>query len=207
MERLTQFYGIAAPLLEDNIDTDQLCPKQHLKRLVRSGFGPTLFSDRRFHPDGSERPEFLLNQAPWRNASILVAGDNFGSGSSREHAVWALADYGFRCIVAPSFGDIFFQNCVNSGVLAVRMSRAQVESLAEAALRSPGAPWEVDLTLQLITPALGEPVRFEIEPGRRERLMAGLDEIALTLQRREAVAAFEARQKSREPWLWQPLLP
>lgn len=205
MEPLRRLSGPAAPLFEHNIDTDQLCPKVHLKRLTRSGFAQALFSDRRYDAAGAERPDFVLNQAPWRQAVVLIAGDNFGSGSSREHAVWALADFGIRCVIAPSFGDIFFQNTVNSGLLAIRLPLAQVAELAALAQRLPGAAWEVDLERQAVLPPGAEPIAFAIEPSRRQRLLEGLDEIGMTLRHRAAVEAFEARQRAAEPWLWQPL--
>jgi len=195
--------GIALPLFEDNIDTDQLCPKQHLKRLDRAGFGDALFSDRRFNVDGSADPTFILNQTPWSRPAIIVAGDNFACGSSREHAVWALVDFGIRCVIAPSFGDIFFQNSVNSGLLAIQLPRQQVATLAALAMTEAGKPWRIDLPAQRIIAPSHSTIAFAIEPERKQRLLAGLDEIGITLQQRPAIADFEDRQKTTEPWLWQ----
>lgn len=202
MQALVKLTGVAAPLFEDDIDTDQLCPKQHLTRLERQGFADTLFSDRRYAEDGALRTDFVLNQEAWRDASILIGGSNFGCGSSREHAVWALADYGIRCVIAPSFGDIFFQNCVNGGLLAIKLPTATVARLADIALVQPGAAWTVDLSAKTIAVPDGSVVFFEVDPVSRMRLLEGLDEIGLTLKHQQTIAAFEQRQRVAEPWLW-----
>ena len=205
MKPFTVLAGGAIPMAEDNIDTDRLCPKQHLLSLEKTGFDRALFSDRRFDANGVERPDFILNRPPWRHASILIAGDNFGCGSSREHAVWALVQWGIRCVIAPSFGDIFFQNSVNSGLLAIRLPREKVDILVHAAQREPGAQWTIDLPAQAIAPPHGDAVAFEIDPTRKERLLHGLDEIALTLRHQRAIDEFEARQQREAPWLWRAM--
>jgi 3-isopropylmalate/(R)-2-methylmalate dehydratase small subunit len=205
MKPFTVLAGSAIPMAEDNIDTDQLCPKQHLLRLEKTGFDRALFSDRRFDANGIERPDFILNRPPWRDGSILIAGDNFGCGSSREHAVWALVQWGIRSVIAPSFGDIFFQNSINSGLLAIRLPKEAVNALVHEAESEPGASWTIDLPAQVIQPPRGETVAFEIDPTRKERLLLGLDEIALTLRHQREIDAFEARQRREAPWLWRAM--
>jgi len=207
MKPFTVLAGSAIPMAEDNIDTDQLCPKQHLLHLEKTGFDRALFSDRRFDANGLERPDFILNRLPWRHGSILIAGDNFGCGSSREHAVWALVQWGIRCIIAPSFGDIFFQNSINSGLLAIRVPKEKVNTLVHEAQSEPGAKWTIDLPAQAIAPPRGEEVAFEIDPTRKERLLFGLDEIALTLLHQREIDEFEARQRREMPWLWHAMRP
>jgi len=202
MKPFTTLESIAIPMPEDNIDTDQLCPKQHLLRLEKSGFDHALFSDKRFDAAGAERPDFILNQAPWREGSILIAGDNFGCGSSREHAVWALVQWGIRCVIAPSFGDIFLQNSVNSGLLSIRLPKDAVSGLVREARRQPGAPWTIDLPAQTIWPPQIQGVAFDIDATRKERLRRGLDEIGLTLVHQGEIDVFEARQRREAPWLW-----
>ena len=204
MKEFTVLSGCAIPMAEDNIDTDQLCPKQHLLRLEKTGFDRALFSDKRFDANGVEQPDFILNRAPWREGSILIAGDNFGCGSSREHAVWALVQWGIRCVIAPSFGDIFFQNCVNSGLLAIRLPRKTVNVLVHQAQSEPGALWTIDLPAQTVVPPRGEATTtFEIDATRKERLLLGLDEIALTHRHQREIDEFEARQRREAPWLWR----
>ena len=202
MNGFTVLVGAAVPMFEANIDTDQLCPRQYLTAIRRVGFGRALFSDRRWKADGSPVADFILNLPPFAAAAILVAGDNFGCGSSREHAVWALSDAGIRCVIAPSFGDIFLQNTVNSGVLAIRLPAAKVQELAGIAASQPGEPWTVDLPAQTIAASTGIKVSFEIEPARKERLVRGLDEIDMTLRFRAELESFQARQRVSEPWLW-----
>lgn len=194
--------GRAVPLFEDNIDTDQLCPKQHLSAIQRIGFGAALFSDRRWEPDGSLRQDFVLNRAEYADANIMIGGLNFGSGSSREHAVWALVDYGIRCVVAPSFGDIFLQNSVNNGLLAIALPTARVATLAAVAESKADAEWTIDLPRQLIiAPTVGN-VDFTIDPARKERLLGGLDEVAMTLRHSADIRHVQDRQRLTEPWLW-----
>ena len=207
MKPFTILAGGAIPMAEDNIDTDQLCPKQHLLRLEKTGFDRALFSDRRFDANGIERPDFILNRPPWSRGSILIAGDNFGCGSSREHAVWALVQWGIRSVIAASFGDIFFQNSVNSGLLAIRLPKEKVNALVHEAQSEPGAQWMIDLPAQAIAPPRGEKVAFEIDSTRKERLLLGLDEIALTQRHQREIDAFEVRQRRDAPWLWRATRP
>ena len=202
--------GIAAPLLRDNIDTDTIIPKQYLKSVRRTGFGPHLFDDWRHRPapDGAARapdPGFVLNQPRYAGASILVTGANFGCGSSREHAVWAFLDAGFRAILAPGFADIFDANAAQSGLLTVRLARAEIEALAGAIERTEGLRLRVDLPQQTVAidaAGAGAPCRFDIEPRRKQRLLEGLDDIALTLRHAEQIRAFEAQRRVDAPWLF-----
>ena len=197
MESFVKHTGIVAPMDRVNVDTDQIIPKQFLKRIERTGFGQFLFFDWRFLEDGSPNPDFVLNRPGYEGASILVAGRNFGSGSSREHAPWALQDYGFRCIVAPNFGDIFYNNCLQNGILPVRLPEEAVARLISRALDSPGSKATVDLDSQRVWDDVEEVVEsFEIDPFRRHSLMNGLDDIGLTLQHENRIAHFEARRGS-----------
>ena len=202
MEKFERFTAPAVPIVENNLDTDQLCPKQHLKTIHREGFDKALFSDRRFDTDGNAIADFVLNRPEYASAGILVGGENFACGSSREHAVWALVDYGIRCVIAPSYGEIFLQNTVNSGLLAITLSPSEVARLAAVAMDKPGSLWTVDLPGQTITAPGLEPIAFSIEPERKERLVNGLDEVSLTLAHHAEIAAFAERQRQTEPWLW-----
>jgi 3-isopropylmalate dehydratase small subunit len=202
MEKFERFTAPAVPIVENNLDTDQLCPKQHLKTIHREGFDKALFSDRRFDTDGNAIADFVLNRPEYASAGILVGGENFACGSSREHAVWALVDYGIRCVIAPSYGEIFLQNTVNSGLLAITLPPSEVARLAAVATDKPGALWTVDLPGQTITAPGLEPIAFSIEPERKERLVNGLDEVSLTLAHHAEIAAFAERQRQTEPWLW-----
>ncbi len=186
--------GLVATLDRANVDTDQIIPKQFLKRIERTGFGQFLFFDWRFREDGQDNPDFELNQPAVRGASILVARRNFGSGSSREHAVWALADYGFRVVIAPSFADIFYNNCFKNGLLPIRLDEARVEQLFAAAAARPGYQLLVDLEQQRISDEAGLQCAFTVDEFRRHMLLEGLDDIALTLQHEAEIAAYEARQ-------------
>jgi 3-isopropylmalate/(R)-2-methylmalate dehydratase small subunit len=197
MIRFDTLTAAAVPLMEENIDTDQLCPKQHLTAIKRVGFGAALFSDRRADPAG-----FILDHPEYASAAILVTGPNFGCGSSREHAVWALVDFGIRCVIAPSFGEIFLNNSVNSGLLAIKLPPEAVENLAVQAADNPGALWTVNLRDQTITTASGQAIAFDIEAHRKHRLLEGLDEISVTLEHGSALAAFEQHQRRSRPWLW-----
>ena len=188
--------GIVAPLHRENVDTDQIIPKQHLKKIERTGFGQHLFSDWRFHPDGSHRPEFVLNQPPYHEATILVAGKNFGCGSSREHAAWALQEFGFRTIIAPSYADIFRNNAGNNGLLLVELPETTVQRIADSANYEPGYELLIDLETQLITDDHGLNERFVVEEFRRHRLLHGLDEIGMTLQHESDISTFETQHKS-----------
>ena len=195
MEAFTRHNGVVAPVNRVNVDTDQIIPKQFLKRIERTGFGQFLFNDWRFNEDGSPNPDFVLNKPGYEGASILVAGRNFGSGSSREHAPWALQDYGFRCIIAPSFADIFFSNCFQNGVLPVILPEDVVNRILEKAEANPGYALNVDLDGQRVWDGDEEiSASFEIESFRRYLLLNGLDDIGLTLAQEDAIAAFEARR-------------
>jgi 3-isopropylmalate/(R)-2-methylmalate dehydratase small subunit len=191
MQPFTKHTGIVAAMDRANVDTDQIIPKQFLKRIERTGFGEFLFFDWRYHDDGSENPAFELNQPAVREASILIARDNFGSGSSREHAVWALENYGFRAVIAPSFADIFFNNCFKNGVLPIVLSSADVEELFQKHAASPGFSLTIDLEECTISDGQGWQRSFTVEPSRRHNLLHGLDDIALTLMREDKIAAYE----------------
>ena len=193
MEPFVKLTGIVAPLDRVNVDTDQIIPKEFLKRIERTGFGQFLFFDWRFKDDGSLNPDFELNKPEYEGASILVGGRNFGSGSSREHAPWALLDYGFRCIIAPSFADIFFSNCFQNGILPVVLSEEMVAIITRIAQATPGYSLQVDLEAQRVSDDSGEvAANFDIEPFRRYCLLNGLDDIGLTLEHEDKVASFEA---------------
>ena len=193
MSPFTNFTGLVAPLNRPNVDTDQIIPKQFLKAVVRGGLKKGLFFDWRLRPDGSENPDFVLNAARYRGASILVAGANFGSGSSREHAVWALADFGFRAVIAPSFADIFRNNCFKNGLLPIVLRADEVETIFGAVERHEGYKLSVELRGQLVADESGWSARFEIDPFQKKCLLEGLDEIALTLLHKDEIAAFESR--------------
>ena len=193
--------GIAAPLRMINVDTDRIIPKQFLKTIRRTGLGANLFNDMRFAPDGAEIPDFVLNRAPWRGAEILIAGENFGCGSSREHAPWALLDFGIRCVIAPSFGDIFYNNCFKNGVLPVTLPDAAVGALMDRAEQGSTARFAVDLEACEVVPPDGAAIGFEIDPFRRHCLLEGLDDIGLTLEKAAAIDAFEAARRIDRPWL------
>jgi 3-isopropylmalate/(R)-2-methylmalate dehydratase small subunit len=212
MEKFTLLTGLVAPLDRANVDTDQIIPKQFLKSIHRSGFGPNLFDAWRYLDPGepgmdparrAPNPEFVLNQPRFRGASILLARKNFGCGSSREHAPWALLDAGFRCVVAPSFADIFFNNCFKNGLLPVALSEAEVDALFHDCAAFPGFRLTVDLAEQTVaTENRSRVMRFEVDPFRKFCLLNGLDEIGLTLQRADLIRAFEARRRQRYPWLF-----
>jgi 3-isopropylmalate/(R)-2-methylmalate dehydratase small subunit len=193
MQPFTRLTGIAAPLDRDNVDTDQIIPAVHLKRIERTGFGQFLFQSWRFLPDGSPNPDFELNHPGYRGARILLAGRNFGCGSSREHAPWALHDYGYRAIIAPSFADIFRSNCFQNGMLPLVLPPEQVSQLMAQAKAHPGYRVTVDLERQMVTDGQGFEASFEVDPFRRRCLLQGLDDIGLTLQHDEKVRAYEAR--------------
>ncbi len=193
MEPFRKHRGIVAPLLRENIDTDQIIPKQHLKRIERTGFGAYLFSDWRFHPDGTPRPDFVLNQESYRSASILVAGKNFGCGSSREHAAWALSEFGIRAIIAPSYADIFRINAGNNGLLLIEAAEPTVQRIAEQAHTTRRYELIIDLENQAVTDDYGFSHEFVIEPFRRHRLLHGLDEIGMTLTHEAEITRFEHR--------------
>src|SRR5687767_10896204 len=183
MEKFTQLTGVAAPMPMINIDTDKIFPAIYLKTIKRTGLSKWLFQEIRFRPDGSENPDFVLNQGPYRQAKIIVAGDNFGCGSSREHAPWALLDYGIRCVIAPSFADIFHNNCFKNGILPIVLPQEEVDLLSKEAETAPDPTFTVDLETGLIhRPTANAPLPFSLDPGNRNKLLQGLDEIGQTLQ-------------------------
>lgn len=198
MDKFTTLEGVAAPMRIINIDTDRIIPKQYLKTIKRTGLGEGLFSEMRYNDDGSENPDFVLNQPAYRNAKILVVGDNFGCGSSREHAPWALADFGIRCVISTSFADIFFNNCAKNGILAIVVSPEDLEKLFEDAERGSNATLTIDLAAQTIKGPDGGMLHFDIDEGRKHNLLNGLDEIGLTLdQKAPAIDAYEAKLAAR----------
>ena len=201
MEPFRTLTGVAAPLRMINVDTDRIIPKQFLKTIRRTGLGAHLFNDLRYTPDGAEISDFVLNREPWRRARILIAGDNFGCGSSREHAPWALLDFGIRCVIAPSFADIFYNNCFKNGILPVSLPEAAVASLLEQAEAGDNARVTVDLENETVTAPDGARIAFEIDPFRRRCLLEGLDDIGLTLRKAAAIDAFEAERRARQHWL------
>jgi 3-isopropylmalate/(R)-2-methylmalate dehydratase small subunit len=201
MEPFVRLGAVAAPMELPNIDTDRIIPARFLRRPREAGYGPLLFHDVRFAADGSERPDFVLNQPAYRDARILVTAENFGCGSSREMAVWALMDYGIRAVIGPSFGDIFFENCFKNGVLAVVLPAGAAAGLRRALADRPGATLTVDLEPQTITGPEGSSLRFEVDAFRKHGLLTGQDELALTLEHLPAIEAFEARRRGEMPWL------
>ncbi|MCA3419525.1 MAG: 3-isopropylmalate dehydratase small subunit [Roseomonas sp.] len=202
MQAFTKLTGIAAPLPKANVDTDQIIPARFLKSISRLGFGKNLFANFRFKEDGSENPDFVLNQEPYRKAEILIAFENFGCGSSREHAPWALLDFGIRCVIAPDFADIFHNNCFKNGVLPVRLPREICEKLMEDAKMGGNARISVDLERQVVVRPNGEEIPFQIDPLRRHLMLNGLDDIGQTMQHAPAIDGFEARQRAAQPWLY-----
>jgi 3-isopropylmalate/(R)-2-methylmalate dehydratase small subunit len=201
MQKFTMLTGHAAPLPMINVDTDKIIPKQFLKTIKRSGLGKAAFFEMRYADDGSERPDFVLNREPYRKAKILVAGPNFGCGSSREHAPWALDDFGIRCVISTSFADIFYNNCFKNGMLPITLPAPEVELLMADAEK--GDRLTIDLPNQKIVRANGETVAFEIDPFLKTCLLEGLDEVGLTLQKAPFIANFEAKQRATQPWLWR----
>jgi 3-isopropylmalate/(R)-2-methylmalate dehydratase small subunit len=202
MKAFTTLTGIAAPLPMANVDTDQIIPSRFLKTIERSGLGRALFTPMRYRDDGSENPDFVLNREPYRRAEILIAHENFGCGSSREHAPWALLDFGIRCVIAPSFADIFHNNCFKNGILPIRLPRELCDRLMEDARLGGNARLTVDLTRNVVVRPNGEEIPFEVDPLRRQMLLEGQDEIGQTLARSSAIGSFEARQKAAQPWLY-----
>ena len=200
MEKFTSLTGVAAPLPMVNVDTDMVIPKGYLKTTARTGLGRHLFAEMRYHEDGSERADFVLNRPAYRQASILIAFDNFGCGSSREHAPWALRDFGIRCVIAPSFADIFFNNCFKNGILPLVLPKAICEQLVEEAERGANATLTVDLEAEELVRSDGERIAFEVEPFRRRRLLEGLDEVGATMAKGRGIDAFESRLAEQQPW-------
>jgi 3-isopropylmalate/(R)-2-methylmalate dehydratase small subunit len=202
MDKFTVLTGIAAPLPLRNIDTDMIIPKQFLKTILRTGLGKSLFFEMRYdNATGQELPEFVLNKPQYRKAQILVTGDNFGCGSSREHAPWALLDFGIRCVIAPDFADIFYNNCFQNGILPIKLPQAEVDKLMDDASRGANATLTVDLEKQEIRGPDGGLIKFEIDPFRKHCLLNGLDNIGLTLEKDAAIAAFEKSTAASRPWL------
>ncbi|MDQ2066847.1 3-isopropylmalate dehydratase small subunit [Xinfangfangia sp. CPCC 101601] len=200
MQKFTTLTGIAAPMPLVNIDTDMIIPKQFLKTIQRSGLGKNLFDEMRYTLEGEEIPEFVLNQPAYRSAEIIVAGDNFGCGSSREHAPWALLDFGIRCVVSTSFADIFFNNCFKNGILPIVLPQEQIDVLMADARKGANARMTVDLEAQTITTSDGESFGFEIDPHRKHCLLNGLDDIGLTLEKASSISSFEAKNAALRPW-------
>ena len=202
MQKFTTLTGVAAPMPTPNIDTDRIIPARFLKTIKRTGLGKSLFNDIRYNADGSEKPDFVLNQKAYRQAKILVAGENFGCGSSREHAPWALLDFGIRCVISTSFADIFYNNCFKNGVLPIKLPKEQVDLLMDDAKRGANAVISIDLEKQEIKGPDGGTIKFDVDPFRKHCLLNGLDDIGLTLQKRDAIDGFEGKQKSGQPWLY-----
>ena len=201
MEKFEKLTGIAAPLDLINVDTDMIIPKQFLKTIKRSGLGVNLFDEMRYLDDGSENPDFVLNKPAYREAEILVAGDNFGCGSSREHAPWAIKDFGIRCVIAPSFADIFFNNCFKNGILPIALPQQTVDLLMRDAEKGANARIEVDLEAQTITTSEGEVIAFDVDPFRKHCLVEGLDDIGLTLAKSDEIETFESSASQARPWV------
>ena len=200
MQKFTTLTGVAAPLPMINVDTDMIIPKQYLKTIRRTGLGKHLFDELRYTPDGAERPDFVLNKPAYRKAQILVAGENFGCGSSREHAPWALLDFGIRCVIAPSFADIFYNNCFQNGVLPIALPQSDVDKLMDDANRGANATLTIDLERQEIRGPDGGMITFELDPFRKHCLLNGLDAIGLTLEKAKAIDTFEQRAGAARPW-------
>ena len=200
MEKFNTLQGIAAPFPMVNVDTDRIIPARFLKTIKKTGLGKNLFNELRYNGDGSEKPEFILNKPAYREARILVAGDNFGCGSSREHAPWALIDFGIRCVIAPSFADIFNNNASKNGMLLIALPQDTVDKLMEDAEKGGNARLSVDLEKQQIVRPDGEVIDFDIDPFKKHCLLNGLDDIALTLQKDDRIGAFEEARKAARPW-------
>ena len=200
MEKFEKLTGVAAPLEIMNIDTDMIIPKQYLKTIARTGLGKGLFSEMRYDDEGNDVPDFVLNKPTYKNAQILVAGDNFGCGSSREHAPWALKDFGIRCVISTSFADIFFNNCFKNSVLPIVLPQEDVDKLMDDAHRGANATVTIDLEAQEIRGPDGGVIRFEIDPFRKHCLLNGLDDIGLTLEKADSIDAYEATVQADRPW-------
>ena len=201
MDKFTVLTGVAAPLPMINIDTDMIIPKQFLKTIKRTGLGKNLFDEMRYTPDGKENPDFVLNKQAWRKATILVAGANFGCGSSREHAPWAILDFGIRCVIAPSFADIFYNNCFKNGILPIRLPQSDVDKLMDDAERGANAIVTIDLDAQEIRGPDGGMVKFEVDPFRKQCLLNGWDDIGLTLRAEDKISTYEKNHKAQAPWV------
>ena len=200
MDKFTKLTGVAAPLPIVNVDTDMIIPKDYLKTIKRTGLGKGLFAEMRFREDDSENPDFVLNKPAYRNAQVLVAGDNFGCGSSREHAPWALADFGIRCVISTSFADIFYNNCFKNGILPITVSQDDLDRLMDDAQRGANATLTVDLEAMEIRGPDGGVVKFDLDPFKRHCLLNGLDDIGLTLEKASSIDAYEKQAASARPW-------
>ncbi len=200
MEKFTTLTGIAAPLPMINVDTDMIIPKQYLKTIKRTGLGKGLFAELRYDEEGKPKPDFVLHQPPHDKATILIAGENFGCGSSREHAPWALLDFGFRCVIAPSFADIFYNNCFKNGILPIALPQTEIDKLLDDASRGANATITVDLENQEIRGPDGGVIHFDIDPFQKRCLIEGLDDIGLTLEKQDAIARFEEAARVERPW-------
>jgi 3-isopropylmalate/(R)-2-methylmalate dehydratase small subunit len=203
MEKFNTLTGVAAPLPMVNIDTDMIIPARFLKSIKRDGFGPSLFYTLRYDEQGKERPDFVLNQPAYRQTKILVSGANFGCGSSREHAPWALADFGIRCVIASSFADIFYNNCFQNGILPLILPQEQVDLLMEDAQNGANARLTIDLPNQVIVRPDGGKIPFEMDAFRKRCLIEGLDSIGLTMEKNTEITSYEDQHKATTPWLWQ----
>ncbi len=201
MDKFTKVSGVAAPMPITNIDTDMIIPKQFLKTIKRSGLGVNLFDEMRYDDDGKEIESFVLNQPQYRNAQIIVAGDNFGCGSSREHAPWALLDFGIRVVISTSFADIFYNNCFKNGILPIVVDKDTLAKLMDDAERGANATLTVDLETQTITGPDGGEVKFDVDPFRKHCLMEGLDDIGLTMEKADKIDSFETSRATSQPWL------
>ncbi|MSP48512.1 MAG: 3-isopropylmalate dehydratase small subunit [Alphaproteobacteria bacterium] len=201
MQKFTQLTGVAAPMPMINIDTDKIIPKQFLKTIKRTGLGQHLFDEMRYDMQGKENPSFVLNKPAYRASEVIVAGENFGCGSSREHAPWALLDFGIRCVIAPSYADIFYNNCFKNGILPIALPQAEVDKLMGDAEKGANARVTIDLAKQEITRPNGEVIKFDIDPFRKHCLLNGLDDIGLTLEKAKSIDTFEARRRQSQAWL------
>ena len=201
MQKFDKLTGVAAPMNMINVDTDMIIPKNFLKTIKPSGLGKNLFDEMRFDREGNEKPDFVLNKPAYREAKIIVAGDNFGCGSSREHAPWALLDFGIRCVISTSFADIFYNNCFKNGILPIKVTKEQLDDLMDDAERGANATLSIDLESQTIQGPDGGEVKFEVDEFRKHLLLNGLDDIGLTLQKVDKVDSFEERQNASQPWL------
>ncbi len=201
MDKFTTLTGVAAPMPLINVDTDMIIPKQYLKTIKRTGLGTALFSEMRYDDDGAEKPEFVLNKPAYRSAQILVAGENFGCGSSREHAPWALLDFGIRCVISTSFADIFYNNCFKNGILPIVLPQADVDKLMDDAERGANATLTVDLQAQEIKGPDGGSIAFDVDPHRKHCLLNGLDDIGLTLEKSASIDAYETKSAEARPWV------
>ena len=199
MEKFDTLTGVAAPLAIMNVDTDMIIPKQYLKTIARTGLGKGLFSEMRFRDDGSENPDFVLNKPAYRNAKIIIAGDNFGCGSSREHAPWALLDFGVRCVISTSFADIFYNNCFKNGILPIKVSQDELDKLMDDAERGANAVLTINLQAQEIRGPDGGVIKFDIDPFRKQCLLEGLDDIGLTLQKADKISSYEFSRRGGAP--------